>query len=78
MQEEKVKHMQSLDEENNVVSATEMTGAIPSLTDQAPNLPPLPCGSARPYDTHTQPRSAQLPHPAKAPGPYRPDSARNP
>ena len=31
MQDQKVKHMQPLDEENNVVSATEMTGAIPAI-----------------------------------------------
>ena len=72
MQEREVKHMSILDEENDVVSATEMTGAIPSLTDRAPNLPQLPRGSAHPYDTHSQPKSKQLPHPAKAPGPYRP------
>ena len=73
---ERNKHISILDEENNVVSATEYTGALPSLTDQGPA--PLPGESARPYDTHTPPRSAQLPHPAKAPGLYRRDSARNP
>ena len=31
MQVEKIKHMPSLDEENDLVSATEFTGAIPAI-----------------------------------------------
>ena len=72
MQVDQVKHMPSLDEENDLVSATEFTGAIPSLTDKSPGLTPLQRGSEDPYDTPSRPRSKQLPHPAKAPGPYRP------
>ena len=72
MQVDQVKHMPSLDEENDLVSATEFTGAIPSLTDKSPELTPLQRGSARPYDTHNQRSTTPVPHPAKAPGPYRP------
>ena len=31
MQDKKVRHMPSLDQENDLVSATEMTGAVPSI-----------------------------------------------
>jgi len=31
MQDKKVRHMPSLDQENDLVSATEMTGAMPSI-----------------------------------------------
>ena len=31
MQDDKIKQMPSLDEENDLVSATEMTGAIPAI-----------------------------------------------
>ena len=40
--------------------------------------PPQPGADAHPSGAHSQPRSKRAVHPAKAPGPYRPDSARNP
>ena len=53
MQEEKVKHLQSLDEENNVVSATEMTGAIPAIRlEQAHS--PRDCERGKPTSQQTQ------------------------
>ena len=43
-----------------------------------PARSPLTGGSEHLYGGHSQPRTTPAVRPAKAPGPYRPDSARNP
>ena len=40
--------------------------------------PPQPDADARPSGAHSLPKTKRVVHPAKAPGPYHRDSARNP
>lgn len=77
MTEREMRRMSDLLEENNLVSATEFTGALPAIS-QDPAHGPLPHENEHPYDTHSLQKSTPFPRPASRYSPSRQDSGRNP